>query len=157
MKLLMYNITLAFIWAVLNGSVDARQLATGFALGYLVLGAIKTGENKTNYFLKVKQVVSFILLFLKEMTVSSIRVAHDVLTPKSYARPGIVAVPLEARTDAEIALLANVITLTPGTLSLDVSADRSTLYIHAMFVDDPDRLRREIKNGLEKKLLEVMR
>ncbi len=157
MKLLIYNISLAFAWAVLNGSVDARNLSIGFVLGYLVLGAMKTGENTTNYFIKVKQVINFTILFLKEMIVSSLRVTHDVLTPKIYARPGIIAVPLDARTDAEIALLANIITLTPGTLSLDVSNDRSTLYIHAMFVDDADRLRQEIKNGLEKKLLEVMR
>lgn len=157
MKLLIYNITLAFVWSVLNGDVNARNLAIGFLLGYFVLGAIRPGAGGTSYFLKVKQVISFILLFLKEMIVSSVRVAHDVLTIKSHAKPGIIAVPLDAKTDAEIALLANVITLTPGTLSLDVSDDRSTLYIHAMFVDDPDQLRAEIKHGLEKILLEVMR
>lgn len=157
MKLLIYNITLAFVWAVLNGAIDARNLAVGFILGYVVLGAMKSSAGTTNYFLKVKQVLGFTLLFLKEMVVSSLRVAHDILTPSIHARPGIVAIPLDARTDAEIALLANVITLTPGTLSLDVSSDRSKLYIHAMFVDDADQLREEIKNGLEKKLLEVMR
>jgi multicomponent Na+:H+ antiporter subunit E len=72
-------------------------------------------------------------------------------------RPGVVAVPLDARTDAEITLLANLITLTPGTLSLDVSADRSFLYVHAMYVDDVNDVKRQIKDGFERRLLEVMR
>lgn len=65
--------------------------------------------------------------------------------------------PIEAKTDLEITLLANLITLTPGTLTLDVAPDRKSLYVHAMFVDDPEQIRAEIKNGMERRLLEVMR
>ena len=65
--------------------------------------------------------------------------------------------PLDAKTDAEITLLANVVTLTPGTLSLDVSPDRSTLYVHAMFLESPEALRRDIKEGFEKRILELLR
>ena len=54
-------------------------------------------------------------------------------------------------------MLANLITLTPGTLTLDVAPDRKSLYVHAMFVDDPEQIRAEIKNGMERRLLEVMR
>ena len=53
--------------------------------------------------------------------------------------------------------LANSITLTPGTLGLDVSEDRKTLYVHSMWVDDPDEVRREIKQGFERRVLELMR
>jgi len=72
-------------------------------------------------------------------------------------RPGIVAVPLEARSDIEITLFANLLTLTPGTLSLDVSSDKKVIYVHALYVDDAGSFRREIKEGLEKRLLEVLR
>ena len=65
--------------------------------------------------------------------------------------------PLDARTDAEIMLVANLISLTPGTLSLDLSEDRKLLYIHVMFLDDIEQTRRQIKEGLEKRVLEVMR
>jgi multicomponent Na+:H+ antiporter subunit E len=153
----LYNITLAFIWAVLSGAITSANLLIGFIIGYLILGAMHLEGDKANYFRKVGQVVTFLLLFFREMIVSSLRVAYDVITPTYYMKPGIIGIPLDAKTDAEITLLANVITLTPGTLSLDISEDRSTLYIHAMFVDDPDALRREIKEGLEKKLLQVMR
>jgi multicomponent Na+:H+ antiporter subunit E len=57
----------------------------------------------------------------------------------------------------EIALMANMITLTPGTMSLGVSRDRKFLYVHSMFIDDPETLKREIKEGIESPLLEVMR
>ena len=61
------------------------------------------------------------------------------------------------RTDLEITLLANLITVTPGSFSLDVSDDRSVLYVHAMYVDDPEALRREIKDGFERRVLELLR
>ncbi|HMO51408.1 MAG TPA: Na+/H+ antiporter subunit E [Kiritimatiellia bacterium] len=157
MKPFFYNLVLAFLWALLTGEISLGNLFAGFVLGYVILGLLFGAREKSSYFLKVGQVIRFVVLFLKEMVVSSARVAYDVITPTYYMRPGVVAIPLDAKTDAEIALLANVITLTPGTLSLDVSEDRRTLYIHAMFVHDPDALRREIKEGLEKQLLEVMR
>ena len=72
-------------------------------------------------------------------------------------RPGIIAVPLDAKTDVEITLLANLVSLTPGTISLDVSDDRSVLYVHAMFVEDPQRLCQEIKSGFERRILDLLR
>lgn len=111
----------------------------------------------SNYFKKIPLTISFILYFIKELIVANLKVAFDIITPKDYMKPGIIAVPLDARTDLEIVLLANLLTLTPGTLSLDVSSDRKTLYVHALYVKDADSFRREIKDGLEKRLLEVLR
>ncbi len=157
MKLFLSNIILALLWALLSGDISQYSLITGFVLGYLVLGMMATQATEKSYFKKVRQTLAFVLEFLKELTVSTYRVVYDILTPAHHMKPGVIAFPLEAKTDAEITMLANVITLTPGTLSLDVSEDRKTLYIHAMYIDDPDELRREIKEGLEKKLLEMMR
>jgi multicomponent Na+:H+ antiporter subunit E len=78
-----------------------------------------------------------------------------VITLAHTMRPGVVAVPLELQTDAAITLLANLITLTPGTLSLDVSADRRVLYVHTMYLDDVEQFRREIKEGFERRVIEV--
>ena len=157
MKLFLSNIILAVLWALLSGDISQYSLMTGFVLGYLVLGMMATQATEKSYFKKVRQTLAFILEFLKELGLSTYRVVYDILTPTHYMKPGVIAFPLEAKTDAEITMLANVITLTPGTLSLDVSEDRKTLYIHAMYIDDPDALRREIKEGLERKLLEMMR
>jgi len=67
-----------------------------------------------------------------------------------------VAVPLSVKSDLEIMVLTNLISLTPGTLSVDVSHCRSTLYIHAMDVDDPEDLRRDIKDGFERRVKEAL-
>jgi multicomponent Na+:H+ antiporter subunit E len=81
------------------------------------------------------------------------------LAAASYVCPGVVAIPLDARTDAEITLLANLITLTPGSVSLDLSEDRRVLYVHAMYIDggDVEAYRRSIKEGLERRVLELLR
>jgi len=157
MRLFLSNIMLALLWALLSGEISTFNLVIGFVLGYLVLGMMAAQATEKSYFKKVRQTVAFALVFFKELAVSTYRVAYDILTPTHYMRPGVIAFPMEAKTDAEITMLANIITLTPGTLSLDVSEDRKILYIHAMYVDDPDELRREIREGLEKKLLEMMR
>ena len=107
--------------------------------------------------LLIARAIGFVLFFLKELFVSSFRVAVDVLSFRSNFTPGVIAFPLRAERDIEIVLLANVISLTPGTLSLEVSADRKWLYIHAMYAADVEQVRNEIQNGLEKKLLEVTR
>ncbi len=81
------------------------------------------------------------------------------LMEETYVSPGVVAIPLDARTDAEITLLANLITLTPGSVSLDLSEDRRLLYVHAMYIDggDIETYRRSVKEGLERRVLELLR
>lgn len=81
------------------------------------------------------------------------------LTPVSYVCPGVIAIPLDARTDAEITMLANLITLTPGSVSLDLSDDKRVLFVHAMYIDggDVEAYRRSVKEGLERRVLELLR
>jgi multicomponent Na+:H+ antiporter subunit E len=169
--MLLWNMLLAAIWAMLTGDFTLRNFAFGFALGFTVLYVSRHGTGHAPRYVpslgalgglgrtarRALHAVSFVLFFLWELILANLRVAWEVVTPGLHMRPGIVAIPLDARTDAEITLLANVITLTPGTMSVDVSTDRRVLYIHAMYVDDPDALRRNIKNGFERRLLEVMR
>lgn len=99
----------------------------------------------------------YLVLFAWEVVASALRVAHDVLTPEHHMRPAVVGVPLDAETDAEITLLAVLVTLTPGTLALDVSPDRRTLYIHAMYAADVEQVRREVKDRFERRVLELLR
>jgi multicomponent Na+:H+ antiporter subunit E len=107
----------------------------------------------------VPRVVRFALFYLGEMVLSNLRLAHDLMTPRYSMRPGVIAVPLDAETDVEITLLANLITLTPGSVSLDLSPDRRVLYVHVMYIDhgDVDGARRRIKDDLERRVLEVLR
>lgn len=157
MMMLFSNLMLALIWAAMTGNFTLGTLGVGFVFGYISLLILKPLMGDSAYYAKFPRTLGFIVYFLKEMIVSSARVAWDVITPTHYNRPGILAIPLSAKTDLEITLLANLITLTPGTLSLDLSPDRQTLYIHAMFAEDPEAIRRDIKEGLERRLLELIR
>ena len=158
MELFIYNILISMLWALLTGNVSIGNLTIGFILGYFALTLLHPATGaKASYFQKTMQFIRFALFFIKELIVSSYRVAKDVITPLPLVRPGIIGIPLDAETDLEITMLANLITLTPGTLSLDVSPDRKTLYIHAMYLVNADDLRKEIKEGMERRLLELLR
>ena len=157
MKVFLWNLLLALLWEALTGRTDGANLLLGFALGYVALWWLKPLLGPTQYFRKIPESIRFTFFFLRELIHSNLRVAWDVISPKSQRKPGIVAIPLDARSDIEITFLANVITLTPGTLSLDVSDDRSVLYVHGMFVEDPQIMREQIKNGFERRVLELLR
>jgi multicomponent Na+:H+ antiporter subunit E len=157
LNLFILNILLGVAWIGLTGEFTPANFVVGFILGYLVLWFVERGRKSGGYFRKVPRVIRFIPFFAWELLKSNLRVTYEVMTPRQNMKPGIVAIPLDAKTDLEITILANLITLTPGTLSLDISDDRSVLYIHAMFIDDVDDFKNKLKQELEKRLLEVLR
>lgn len=157
MSAFLWNILLSLAWAALTGRFTLGNLGIGFALGALIMGFAQRAIGTSGYLAKLWQTVGLAIFFLWELLLANLRVAYDIVTPHHYMRPGIVAVPLEAETDWEVTFLAMLVTLTPGTISIDVSADRQILYVHAMYIDDAERLRREIKDGYERRVLELLR
>lgn len=157
MNYFMLNIFLATGWVMLTGHYDSGSLLMGFVIGYLTLWLTLPFVSETRYFTRFRAVFMLISVFTYELIMSTWRVVSDVLTVRHMSDPGIVRVPLDAKTDLEITILANMVSLTPGTLSLDVTPDKSHLIIHAMFAQDPDGIISGIKNGMERRLLEVIR
>jgi len=102
-------------------------------------------------------VVGFFLYFLYELIKANFQVAFDVMNPRFTMKPGIVKIPLDAKTDLEITLLSSVISLTPGSLIIDVSDDRKVLYVHAIFISDKEKYIEKIKTGFERRLLNILR
>ncbi|NBC11170.1 MAG: Na+/H+ antiporter subunit E [Planctomycetes bacterium] len=151
------NLLLALAWMGMIGSPRWAHFLVGFTSAYLAMYWLWPAAGRTSYFRKLPAAIGFIAFLIYELILANARVAYDVVTPGPNRDPAVIGVPLDVTTDAEITLLANVITLTPGTLSLDLSADRKTLYVHAMFADDPDAFRREIKQGFERRVLELLR
>ena len=156
MNLFAVNIVLAVVWAALTASFTLPSLLVGYVLGFgaLWLAQPLFGERQ-GYFLRVWRILRLTGFFLYELVVSSVRVAWDVVTPKHLSNPAIIEMPLDVKSDFEILLVTNLISLTPGTLSLDVTPDRKTLIVHAMFADDPDALVRDLKTGMERMVREV--
>jgi multicomponent Na+:H+ antiporter subunit E len=97
-------------------------------------------------------------VFLWDLVVSSVQVARAVVSPRDITRPRFVTVPLRVTTDAEITLVANFISLTPGTLSVDVSPDRRTLLVHDIFAgDSSEGARASVRDGIEARVLRAAR
>jgi multicomponent Na+:H+ antiporter subunit E len=151
------NLLLAFVWVALTGKFLVSNFLFGFTLSYSLLWTVTRDAEGGEYFNRIPRMISFVFYFLYELLKANLQVAYDVVTPRFYMTPGIIGIPLSARTDLEISLLANLISLTPGSLSLDVSDDRKVLYVHAMYIGDKDAYIAHVKNGFERKLLDILR
>jgi multicomponent Na+:H+ antiporter subunit E len=144
-------------WVALTGALSLANGLFGVLLGWLALGVARPlGPYPVFGRVRPLKVVRLLLYLAWQIVVANLKVVAAVLGPRRLLRPALVAVPLDVTTDGQIATLANLITLTPGTLSLDVSPDRRTLYVHAMFASSPEALRREIKEGFERRVLEAL-
>lgn len=155
MSSFLLNIILALVWVALTDSYNPTNFLAGFIIGYSVIAVASNGRG--GYSRKLPQIILFVGFFLAELVVANIRVAIEVITPTLNVRPGIVEIPLDIQSELGITLLANLITLTPGTLSLEITPDKSALYVHTMYVDDPDAFRKQIKQGFERRIQELLK
>lgn len=128
-----------------------------FYLGLFALLWLTSSAYSPSYFRKGPKAVSLLAFFLKEVFVANIRIAYDIVTPRLHMKPTVIALPLSVQTDVEIMLLSCMITLTPGSLSLDLSKDRRILYVHVLYLGKGGvaEVKRNIKNGFEHRLMEL--
>jgi multicomponent Na+:H+ antiporter subunit E len=150
-------IVLAIVWGAITGTFTGLNLLLGAAIGGVAVLLLRSAFAPPRILRKIGQIASLILLFLYELAASAVRVAIVVLTPsmKADLRPAIIAFPLTVKSDAEITLLANLITLTPGTLSIDVSEDRSVLFVHVLTLSTREALIADVAGGFEAKVREI--
>ncbi len=152
-----WNILLAAAWVLMTGSFEFLNYVFGFAIGYTVILLMSRSVSAlTDYPRRLPRAIYFLLYFIGELIKSNVKIAFDIITPTFLGKPGVIGIELEAKTNLEITLVANLISLTPGTLSLDVSANKKILFVHAMYLIDEDEVRAELKH-LEQRLLKVMR
>ncbi len=129
---------IAIAWCFLQGSISLANLFLGGFLGMLVVMFTLAFNGLKTSFTQLIAMFQLILFVLKELVLSSLRITWDILTPTVYARPRIVSIPVNDLHDTAITILANAISLTPGSLSLEVSEDRESLYVHVMYAEDRD-------------------
>lgn len=151
------NTLFAIIWVAISGSATFVNFLFGFLVSALALGLIREQAESVSYLRRIRLITSLVVLFFKELALSAWKVAVLVTRRDMDLKPGIFAFPLTVERDFEITLLANLITLTPGTLSVDVSEDRRFLYVHALDCADPEGAKRDIATGFEAKILEAFR
>ncbi|MFC3196412.1 Na+/H+ antiporter subunit E [Parapedobacter deserti] len=156
-KQFLMNLLLAFTWVALTGTLYFSNFLFGYATGFFLMWVMNRNEQDHRYFNRVPKIIGFFLYFLYQLIRANIQVAYDIVTPNFYMRPGIVKYPMNARSEIEINLLSTVISLTPGTLIIDVSEDQKVLYIHVMYLKDKEQFIQQIKDGFERRLLEILR
>jgi multicomponent Na+:H+ antiporter subunit E len=148
---------LGVTWVALTGDLSLANVAFGVILGGLAVRVARPlGPDPVFAKVRPLKVVGLLLYLAWQIVVANLKVVAAVLGPRRLLRPALVAVPLDVTTDGQITALSNLVSLTPGTLSLDVSPDRRTLYVHAISASSPETLRREIKDGFERRVLEAL-
>jgi multicomponent Na+:H+ antiporter subunit E len=154
---MLFNFFLAFLWMFLKTTFTPASFLVGYFWGMVLLFIFRSYFPSRFYLHRVYAIFKLLVLFLKELLLSNLNVLKHVLSPKLNIKPGIFALPTELTNEWEVMLLANLITLTPGTLTVDVSNDNSILYIHAVNIDDIKDSVDSIKNTFEKAIMEVSR
>ncbi|MGL6260252.1 Na+/H+ antiporter subunit E [Vibrio sp. WXL103] len=156
MKAFGWNMALALAWVVLSGSYTISNLVAGMILSYLVLAyVLRDSQSFEAYFGKLPKMVRFVLFFIWDLIKSNARVAYDIVTPTHMMKPAVIAFPLEIKSDAGITLLSNLITVTPGSLALDVSTDKKVLFVHLMYFEEEQQHIAELRR-LEVMVMEIL-
>jgi multicomponent K+:H+ antiporter subunit E len=151
----MWSVVLTVFWLWLNNTVEPGHLLLGAFLGWalpLFAGRFWPEREQVSH---AWRLLPLFLVVLTDIVTANLRVARAVLGPVERLRPGFVRVPLDLRSDIGIAVLANTVSLTPGTLSADLSEDRRALIVHYLDERDPDGLVVEIKERYERPIREV--
>lgn len=106
--------------------------------------------------MKLFYLSELLLFFIKEVLLSNVKVARDALSPRPNINPGIVSVKLGQMSDLQLFVLANMITMTPGTLSLEFSPDKRTLTLHTLYAQDAEELQAEVTANYERRVLNAL-
>lgn len=152
---ILINVLIAVSWMSLSTSFTTQTFFIGYLIGILILLVMRRYFKERFYLGWIWATIKLVLIFLRELFLSNVAVLRIVLAPKMENKPGFFAFPTDLKSDWEIMLLANLITLTPGTLVVHVSDDQQTLYIHALDIGDTEDEIKSIKESFEKAIKEV--
>ena len=150
--MLLGSILLALAWAALQGELSLTNLLVGYVVSYVVLALLaKGGVMPSTLGSRTQHALGLMAFFAWELLLANFRVAADVLQGDRI-EPAVVAIPLDVTSDGEILLLSMLINITPGSVTIDLSNDRRTLYVHVMHMESAENTRRDIKNGFERRV-----
>ena len=150
------TLILAIVWVLLQNQVTAGMVVFGIILGILIPWATSIWWPDTPKGFRLGKMVSYSFVVIWDIVIANIQVAWIVLTvPNAKLKPAWIVVPLELKQPEAITVLAGTITLTPGTVSADLSDEGHSLLVHVLHTDDPDGVRDEIKERYERRLMEI--
>lgn len=154
-QMFLLNILLAVLWMFMWGTFDFYTLLAGMIVGYLLLGLLARIAGRDGYGTKLLKLLSFSLYFIRILIKANLVVARELITPGLDMTPRFVRYSVEGMTDFQITTLANTISLTPGTLSVDVSDDGHWLYVHCMYARSREQAIRDLDELRDRLVEEV--
>ncbi|MEP2891418.1 Na+/H+ antiporter subunit E [Tateyamaria sp.] len=152
------TVLLAVVWILLQNEFSAGMAVFGLILGILIPWGTSIWWPDTPKGFRIGKMVPYCLMVIWDIIMANIQVAWIVLTvPNSKLKPAWVVIPLDLVQPEAITVLAGTITLTPGTVSADLSSEGHSLLVHVLHTDDPDAVVDEIKTRYEARLKEIFR
>ncbi|MBE0452639.1 Na+/H+ antiporter subunit E [Roseovarius autotrophicus] len=150
------TLLLLVVWQMLVNKITLGNLVLGLILGILIPLVTAPYWPNTPRLRSIPRIVEYVLLVLWDICVANVQVAYIILfKSNANTRPAWVTIPLELKTPEAITVLAGTITLTPGTVSSDLSADGRSLLVHCLDAPDPESVRDQIKARYERRLMEI--
>ena len=150
------TVVLTLVWVLLQNDFSAGMTVFGLILGIIIPQITAAWWPDRPQKIRAGKMFAYMLLVMWDMVVANVQVAWIILT-KSTAKmqPAWVVIPLDLRQPEAISILAGTITLTPGTVSADLSDNGHSLLVHALDAPDPDAVRDDIKHRYERRLKEI--
>ena len=150
------TILLAVVWVLLQNKITAGMAVFGIILGIIIPRATAIWWPDRPKGFRMGKMITYSFLVMWDIIVANVQVAWIVLTvPNKKLKPAWIVIPLELKQPEAITVLAGTITLTPGTVSADLSDEGHSLLVHVLHTDDPDSVRDEIKSRYERRLKEI--
>lgn len=151
------NIFIAFLWMFLQEEWSALAFIGGYIVGFIVLLMIRRFLPTSFYGKRFVAIIKLFFVFIAELMSSSLLVARQILSPKIKVTPGIFRLETELEGELEVTLLALLLSLTPGSVVVEVSHDSKAFFIHAMDIPESSDSVIKSKKVFEKAIKEVTR
>ncbi|MGK0444306.1 MAG: multicomponent K+:H+ antiporter subunit E [Bermanella sp.] len=151
----LHSLLLLVVWLLLNNTVAPGHLVLGSFLAITIPLLTSGMQDPQPSFHKPLTIIRYILMVLGDIVVANFEVALLVLGPSKKLTPAFVAIPLDIEYELPITILASTVSLTPGTVSAEISEDKKWLYVHVLNMTDKDALITLIKQRYERPLMEI--
>lgn len=145
------------VWLLLNSSISAGNVILGLILAFAIPLLTSLFQQRHPPMVRPDLAMLYIAHLIWDIIKSNLEVLKLVLGPMDHLQPGMIVVPLDIREPLPITMLANTITLTPGTVSAEVSADKQFLYVHCLHLEDEAARIAEIKERYEAPLKRIFK
>lgn len=154
---ILLNLLIAFIWMFFHETWDVLTFAVGYTIGLFIIFSLRRFFPDPFYPKKMLAIVKLLIIFIRELIKSTLVVIRQVTRPTINVKPGIFRIKTQLETNWEITILSCLVTLTPGSVVLEVAGEERVLFIHAMDIPEGEEMVLDSIAIFERAIMEVTR